>query len=212
MYKLWNRLTSGSYFPLPVKEVAIKKKSGGERKPGIPTNLDRIAHGVVKTHLERIVEPHFHNSSFGYRPDKNCHEAVKQAVQNSFRHNWVIDLDINFFFDTIDQTLLMKAVKHFCNVEWVLMYKERWLKAGIVKQDGSYVDRLMVHLKLNEKKTQIVYCSDYERKEKHNKVQFDFPGFSYQSRKSKSKLYQNRSYTIFTPEISKGNATLSTQN
>lgn len=103
----------------------------------------------------------------------------------------------------------MKAVKHFCKVEWVLMYEERWLKAGIVMQDGSYVDRRMVHLKLNEKKTQIVYCSDYERKEKHNKVQFDFPGFSYQSRKSKSKLYQNRSYTIFTPEISKGNDNLS---
>ena len=143
MYKLWNRLTSGSYFPMPVKEVAIEKKSGGERKLGIPTILDRIAQEVVKTHLERIVEPHFHNSSFGYRPGKNCHQAVKQAEQNSFRHNWVIDLDIKSFFDTIDQTLLMKTVKHFCKEEWVLMYVERWLKAGIVKQDGSYVDRLM---------------------------------------------------------------------
>lgn len=141
LYKLWNRLSSGSYFPLPVREVAIKKKSGGVRKLGIPTLLDRIAQEVAKTHLERIVEPLFHANSFGYRPDKNCHQAVAKATQNSFTHCWAIDLDIKSFFDTIDHELLMKAVEHYCKDKWVLLYVRRWLKAGIIQQDGCYVDR-----------------------------------------------------------------------
>lgn len=142
LYKLWNRMSSGSYFPMPVKEVAIKKKSGGVRKLGIPTILDRIAQEVVKTHLERIVEPQFHNSSYGYRPGRNCHQAVERATQNVFTHDWVIDLDIKSFFDTIDKEMLMKAVKHYCADKWVLLYVRRWLAAGIVQQDGSFIDRL----------------------------------------------------------------------
>lgn len=141
LYKLWNRLSSGSYFPEPVREVAIKKKSGGIRKLGIPTLLDRIAQEVVKTHLERIVEPQFHHSSYGYRPNRNCHQAVEQATRNCFTHSWAIDLDIQSFFDTMDQELLMKAVGHYCEDKWVLMYVQRWLKAGVVQQDGCYVDR-----------------------------------------------------------------------
>jgi group II intron reverse transcriptase/maturase len=140
LYKLWNRLSSGSYFPKPVRELAIKKKSGGVRKLGIPTLLDRIAQEVVKAHLERIVEPQFHDSSFGYRPKKNCHQAVEKATQNAFTHCWAIDLDIQSFFDTIDHALLLKAVSHYCRDKWVLMYVQRWLKAGIVQQDGCYVD------------------------------------------------------------------------
>lgn len=142
LYKLWNRLSSGSYFPAPVREVAIKKKSGGVRKLGIPTLLDRIAQEVVKTHLERIVEPQFHGSSFGYRPKKNCHQAVEKATQNAFTHSWALDLDIQSFFDTIDHGLLLKAVKHYCEDKWVLMYVQRWLDAGVVQQDGCYVDRV----------------------------------------------------------------------
>lgn len=142
LYKLWNRLSSGSYFPTPVKEVAIKKKAGGERKLGIPTILDRIAQQVVKNHLERILEPLFHNSSFGYRPSRNAHQAVEQAERNSFRHDFTIDLDIQSFFDTIDHELLMKSVRHYCKDKWVLLYVERWLKAGIVQQDGVCIDRL----------------------------------------------------------------------
>ena len=84
LYKLWNRLSSGSYFPMPVKEVPIKKKSGGVRKLGVPTIVDRIAQEVVKTHLERIVEPQFHDSSFGYRPKRNCHQAVERATKKCF--------------------------------------------------------------------------------------------------------------------------------
>jgi RNA-directed DNA polymerase len=142
LYKLWNRMSSGSYFPKPVKEVAIKKKSGGVRKLGIPTILDRIAQEVVKTYLERIVEPQFHENSFGYRPNRNCHQAVERAMKNVFTHSWVIDLDIKSFFDTIDHDLLMKSVKHYCSDKWVLLYVKRWLKAGIVQQEGCYVDRV----------------------------------------------------------------------
>lgn len=142
LYKLWNRLSSGSYFPEPVREVSIKKKSGGVRKLGIPTLLDRIAQEVVKTHLERIVEPQFHGSSYGYRPKKNCHQAVEKATQNAFTHCWAIELDIESFFETIDHLLLMKAVKHYCADKWVLMYVQRWLNAGVVQQNGCYVDRV----------------------------------------------------------------------
>jgi len=142
LYKLWNRLTSGSYFPMPVKEVIIKKTQGGERKLGIPTLLDRIAQQVVKSHLEPVVEPCFHNSSFGYRPQRSCHDAVAQANKNSFNHDFVIDLDIKSFFDTIDHELLMKAVQHYCKEKWILLYVRRWLEAGIVQQDGNQIDSL----------------------------------------------------------------------
>jgi group II intron reverse transcriptase/maturase len=138
LYKLWNRLSSGSYYPKAVKQVCIPKKDGGVRKLGIPTLLDRIAQQVVKSHLERIVEPLFHKSSFGYRPNRNAHQALKQAIENSFNYDFTIDLDIKGFFDNIDQELLMKTVTHYCQDNWVSMYIERWLKAGVVQQDGSF--------------------------------------------------------------------------
>jgi len=141
LYKLWNRLTSGSYFPMPVKEVEIEKRGGGKRKLGIPTIIDRIAQEVVKKPLERIVEPVFHISSYGYRPGKSCHQAVETATNRAISHDWAIDIDIKSFFDTIDHELLMKAVAHYCNDSWVLMYIERWLKAGIMEKDGNYVER-----------------------------------------------------------------------
>ena len=142
LYKLWNRLTSGSYFPQPVKQVGIPKKDGGTRYLGIPTLLDRIAQQVVRTHLERITEPLFHNSSYGYRPHKNCHQAVKQAHSHTFNHDFTIDLDIKGFFDNIDHDLLLKAVKHYCKDKWVLMYIERWLKADVLEQDGKLTTTL----------------------------------------------------------------------
>ena len=136
IYKLWNRLTSGSYFPNAVKRVAIPKKGGGQRFLGIPTLLDRIAQEVVRTHLEQIVEPLFHQSSFGYRPGRSCHQAIQQSCSNSMNHDFAIDLDIKGFFDNIDHELMMKAVKHYCSDKWVLLYVERWLKAGILQTDG----------------------------------------------------------------------------
>lgn len=141
LYKLWNRLTSGSYQPMPVREVEISKSSGGIRKLGIPTILDRIAQQVVKSHLERIAEPHFHENSYGYRPKKSCHDAVEKAIQNVQTYDWVIDLDIKGFFDNIDHELLLKSVTHYCTDKWVLLYVRRWLKAGSVQQDGMYIDR-----------------------------------------------------------------------
>lgn len=140
LYKLWNRLSSGSYFPMAVREVEIPKSSGGVRKLGIPTILDRIAQQVVKTHLERIVEPHFHDSSFGYRRGRSQHDAVQQATSKALSNDWVIDLDIEGFFDNIDHELMMQALSHYCKDSWVLLYVRRWLQAGIMQQDGSYVD------------------------------------------------------------------------
>jgi group II intron reverse transcriptase/maturase len=142
LYLLWNRMTSGTYFPKAVKEVSIKKSDGGERKLGIPTLLDRIAQEVVKTYLEAIVEPKFHPSSFGYRPKRSCHEAVEQSCKNCFGHDFVIDLDIKSFFDKIDHKLLKQSIQHYCKDKWVLLYIERWLKSGSVQRDGCYVDRL----------------------------------------------------------------------
>lgn len=142
LYKLWNRLTSGSYYPEAVKQVGIPKKDGGQRMLGIPTILDRIAQEVVKRHLERIVEPKFHNSSFGYRPKRNVHQALAQANSNTYNHDFAIDLDIKGFFDSIDHELMMKAVKHYCQDKWVLLYIERWLKAGIITHDGMRVETL----------------------------------------------------------------------
>ena len=138
LYKLWNRLSSGSYFPKAVKQVAIPKKGGGERLLGIPTILDRIAQQVVRKQLEQQVEPIFHNSSFGYRPNRSSHQAVSQACANSFNHDFAIDLDIKGFFDNIDHELMLKAVSHYCREKWVLMYVERWLKAGVVQQNGVF--------------------------------------------------------------------------
>jgi RNA-directed DNA polymerase len=140
LYKLWNRLTSGSYFPQTVKEVSIPKKDGGTRKLGIPTVLDRIGQQVVRAHLEKIVEPHFHVSSFGYRPKRSCHDAVKQSCSNCFNHDFVIDLDIKSFFDTINHDMLIRAVSHFCKDRWVLLYIRRWLKAGKAQEDGERID------------------------------------------------------------------------
>ena len=139
LYKLWNRLTSGSYFPQPVKQVEIPKGNGGIRKLGVPTLLDRIAQQVVKHHLEMQVEPLFHNSSFGYRPNRNCHDAVKKAERNSLNHDFAIDLDIKSFFDSIDHDLMMKAVSHYSKDKWVLLYVERWLKAGVVTKEGNAI-------------------------------------------------------------------------
>lgn len=139
LYKLWNRLTSGSYFPLPVKQVSIAKKDGGVRQLGIPTILDRIAQQVIRDHLEKIVEPQFHNSSYGYRPRRSCHEAVSAAQRNTFNHDFAIDLDIKGFFDTIDHDMLLQAVGHYCSDQFVLMYVKRWLQSGIVQKDKTFI-------------------------------------------------------------------------
>lgn len=137
LYKLWNRLTSGSYFPKPVKQVAIAKKDGGERLLGIPTILDRVAQQVVKHHLEKALEPIFHTDSYGYRPNRNAHQAVAKSNSRAYNHDFAIDLDIKGFFDNIDHGLLEKALVHYCKEKWVLMYVKRWLNAGLITKDGE---------------------------------------------------------------------------
>lgn len=141
LYKLWNRLTSGSYFPPPVRTVFIPKKQGGTRPLGIPTVSDRIAQGVVKDHLEPELEKHFHPSSFGYRPGRSAHDALRQCQGNCVRYAWVIDVDIKGFFDNISHDLMMQLLQQHTQEKWVLLYAERWLKAGVEQQDGSIAPR-----------------------------------------------------------------------
>ena len=141
LYKLWNRMSSGSYFPPPVRRVEIPKGDGRLRPLGIPTVADRIAQMVVKRYLEPKLEPHFHPDSYGYRPGKSAIQAVGRARKRCWRYDWVIDLDIKGFFDNIDHELLMLAVKRHTNCRWVLLYIERWLKAPAQLKDGTLVDR-----------------------------------------------------------------------
>jgi len=141
LYKIWNRMTSGSYFPPPVRTVFIPKKQGGKRPLGIPTVSDRIAQGVVKDYLEPIVEAIFHSSSFGYRPGKSAHDAIKQCQDNCIKHAWVIDVDIKGFFDNISHDILLQLLGQHTQEKWVLLYAERWLKAGVEQEDGSIAAR-----------------------------------------------------------------------
>jgi RNA-directed DNA polymerase len=141
LYKIWNRMSSGSYFPPPVRTVKIPKANGGERKLGIPTVSDRIAQMVVKSRLEPEVDPLFHPDSYGYRPGKSALDAVGQARQRCWRHDWIVDLDIKGFFDNIDQNLLMRAVKKHAKEKWVVLYIERWLQAPIQEEDGQLIQR-----------------------------------------------------------------------
>ena len=137
LFKIWNRMSSGSYFPPPVRRVDIPKDDGGMRPLGIPTVADRIAQTVVKRYLEPILEEYFHPDSYGYRPGKSAIEAVGTARQRCWRYGWVLDLDIKGFFDSIDQGLLLRAVRKHTNCKWVLLYIERWLKAPVQLEDGS---------------------------------------------------------------------------
>jgi group II intron reverse transcriptase/maturase len=142
IYLLWNRLSSGSYYPMPVKEVEIEKKGGGVRKLGVPTLLDRIAQQVVRAYIEPKIEPLFHQDSYAYRLGRNAHQAIESAQKRSMDYDWALDLDVSKFFDTIDHGLMLKALGYYCKEKWVLMYVERWLKAGIMTKEGFYIDRL----------------------------------------------------------------------
>jgi len=256
LYKIWNRMSSGSYFPPSVKEVEIPKADGKKRKLGIPTIGDRIAQMVVKDYLEPEFEKIFHENSYGYRPNRNAHDALAKVRENCWKHDWVIDLDIKGFFDNIDHELLMKAVEKHTDEKWVKMYIRRWLEAPVEQQDGTkvfkqgkgtpqggvispllanlflhysidiwltkhypncpfvrYADDMIIHcqtkeeaefillkvkerlnqckLELSEAKTKIVYCKDYKRKDDNENVKFDFLGYSFQPRTTKSKINKN---------------------
>lgn len=141
LYKLWNRMSSGSYMPPAVKLVEIPKKDGGKRPLGIPTISDRIAQTVVKANLEQELESLYHEDSYGYRPRKSALDAVAKARERCWKQDWVIDLDIKGFFDNIPHDLLMRAVRRHCKVKWMLLYIERWLVAPLQKGNGEITAR-----------------------------------------------------------------------
>ncbi len=265
LYKLWNRMSSGSYFPKAVLRVEIPKKSGGTRPLGIPTVLDRIAQMTARLYFEPILERHFHPDSYGYRPNKSALDAVGVTRKRCWEYDWVIDLDIKGFFDTIDHELMMKAVDHHNPPAWVRLYIERWLKAPAQDAEGKvyernvgtpqggvispllanlflhyafdvwmkrnhpenpfarYADDLVVHcrtraeaeellseitarlaackLTVHPEKTKIVYCKDQNRKEKYEKTEFDFLGFTFRSRFVKNR--KGQFFMSFIPAISK---------
>ena len=128
LYKLWNRMCSGSYFPPPVRRVEIPKADGGMRPLGIPKVADRIAQEVARRYLEPRLEPVFHTNSYGYRPGRSAIDAVRTARQRCWRADWVLDIDVKGYFDSIDWELLLKAVRHHTDCPWVLLYIERWLR------------------------------------------------------------------------------------
>ncbi len=252
LYKLWNRMASGCYFPPPVKEVEIPKKDGKVRKLGIPTISDRVGQMAIKDYLEARFEKIFSPNSFGYRPDRNAHQALEKVRQNCRKTDWVIDLDIKGFFDNIDHDRLMLAVQKHVPEKWCLKYIQRWLtmpvqtKSGeLIQKQGKgtpqggvispllanlflhyamdkwleqnhprvefvrYADDAILHcssqtqaeellvalgermqacgLELHPEKTKLVYCRDYRRQEKYELVKFDFLGYSFQPRSTKSK-------------------------
>jgi RNA-directed DNA polymerase len=144
LYKLWNRMSSGSYMPPPVKMVEIPKPGGkGTRILGVPTVADRIAQTVAAMYLEPKVEPMFHPDSYGYRPGRSALDAVAACRERCWRTDWVIDLDIKGFFDNLDHDLVVKAVAHHLDPDqrWILLYVQRWLKAPLQREDGSLVGR-----------------------------------------------------------------------
>jgi RNA-directed DNA polymerase len=264
LYKIWNRMSSGSYFPPPVRTVKIPKKNGGERKLGIPTVADRIAQQVVKARLEPELEPLFHADSYGYRPGKSALDAVGQARERCWRSDWVLDLDIKGFFDNLDQDLLMRAVRRHAKDRWVVLYIERWLKAPVQEEDGRlvprekgtpqggvispllanlflhyaldrwlaanypqvpferYADDVIAHcrterqaqevrkaiaerlracgLELHSEKTKIVYCKDDLRRRTYPNEKFDFLGYTFRPRSSKTR--KGKFFINFSPAVS----------
>jgi RNA-directed DNA polymerase len=141
LYKLWNRMSSGSYFPPPVKAVPIPKKTGGERILGVPTVTDRVAQMVVKLVFEPCVEPHFLEDSYGYRPKKSALDALGITRKRCWRYDWVLEFDIKGLFDNLDHSLLMKAVKKHTECKWVILYIERWLIAPMQLPNGTLKER-----------------------------------------------------------------------
>ena len=141
LYKIWNRMSSGSYFPPAILAVPIPKKTGGERLLGVPTVSDRIAQMVVKLTFEPLVEPYFHSDSYGYRPSKSALDAVGITRQRCWETNWVLEFDIKGLFDNVDHNLMMQLVRKHTDNKWVILYIERWLKAPIQIPDGTCLAR-----------------------------------------------------------------------
>ena len=141
LYKIWNRMSSGSYIPKPVRAVAIPKKNGGTRLLGIPTIEDRIAQTVVKLYFEPEVEPMFYEDSYGYRPNKSAIQALEVTRKRCWRKDWVLEFDIKGLFDNIRHDILMRMVRKHTNEEWIILYIQRWLTASFKMGNGELVPR-----------------------------------------------------------------------
>jgi hypothetical protein len=142
LYRIWNRMSSGSYFPPPVRAVEIPKPhGGGVRVLGVPTISDRIAQTVAAMFLEPLVESRFHRDSYGYRPNKSALEAVGTCRRRCWEFDWIIDLDVQKFFDTVPWDLVVRAVEAVTDCRWVLLYVKRWLAAPLQRPDGTLVER-----------------------------------------------------------------------
>ena len=141
LYKIWNRMSSGSYYPPAVKAVEIPKKNGGKRVLGVPTVADRIAQMVAKIYFEPQVEPYFHPDSYGYRPRKSAIDALAITRKRCWKYDWLLEFDIKGLFDNIDHELLMKAVRKHTDCKWLILYIERWLQAPFQMSDGRIIER-----------------------------------------------------------------------
>lgn len=141
LFKIWNRMSSGSYIPKPVKAVPIPKKNGGTRILGIPTVEDRIAQMVVKLHLEPLVEPMFYEDSYGYRPNKSAVQALEITRERCWKRDWVLEFDIKGLFDNIRHDLLMEMVRRHTDEGWIILYIQRWLTTPFQMKDGTQVQR-----------------------------------------------------------------------
>jgi group II intron reverse transcriptase/maturase len=268
LYKLWNRLSSGSYFPPAVREVEIPKRNGKLRQLGIPTVSDRVAQTVVRNHFEKLVEPCFHPDSYAYRRGKSALHAIEVTRRRCWQYDWVLEFDIKGAFDNIDHDLMMKAVKHHTTCRWTRLYIKRWLKAPVARGDGQtiprdkgtpqggvispllfnlylhyafdlwmernfpripfvrYADDGLLHcrserqaiylrqmigerlrscgLELHPEKTGIIYCRDANRRENYPNTQFEFLGYAFRGRLSKSK--QGKYFNSFSPAVSRASA------
>lgn len=141
LYRIWNRMSSGTYFPPAVKAVLIPKKSGGKRTLGIPTVSDRIAQTAAKMVLEPILDPIFEEDSYGYRPGKSAHDAISITRRRCWKYDYVVEFDVKNLFDSINHEMLMKALRKHCEIKWVLLYVERWLVADLQQDDGTILER-----------------------------------------------------------------------
>jgi RNA-directed DNA polymerase len=142
LYKIWNRMSSGTYFPPPVRAVEIPKPHGnGVRVLGVPTVADRVAQTVVAMFLEPLVEPRFDPDSYGYRPSKSAHDALEACRVRCWKYDWVIDLDVQKFFDEVPWDLIVRAVETVTDARWVLLYVKRWLAAPLKQPDGALIER-----------------------------------------------------------------------
>ena len=141
LYRLWNRMSSGSYFPPPVRAVAIPKKSGGQRILGVPTVTDRAARMVVKQLIEPVLEPIFLADSYGYRPRRSAHDAIGVTRERCWKYDWDLEFDIKGLFDNIDHALLLRAVRRHVTCTWAQLSIERWLTAPMQQADGTRIER-----------------------------------------------------------------------